>query len=122
MLWKKSSSAACWCSHSQNCIRRGWSSGNMCAPRVVVWMQLIVMKYFENPPLGQSQFSCDIARASPRPSFHSCNYGIFIGWCPYNPWTICIYKCRRCYTSCLTETLLQLSKHVSVWMTSTRIT
>jgi hypothetical protein len=69
----------------------------MCNPLVVVWMQLIVMKYFEDPRLGYSQFSCDIAWASPRFSFHSYNYGIFIGWCPYSPWATCIHKCRRCY-------------------------
>ena len=32
--------------------------------------------------LEYSQFSSDIARAFPKPSFHNCNYGIFIGWCP----------------------------------------
>jgi hypothetical protein len=26
------------------------------------------------------------ADISLRLSFHSCNYGILIGWCPYNPW------------------------------------
>jgi hypothetical protein len=31
-----------------------------------------------------------------RLSSHSCNYGIFIFWCPYSPWATCIYSytCR----------------------------
>jgi hypothetical protein len=33
----------------------------MCAPRVVVWKVLIVMKYFEDSLLGQSHFPCDTA-------------------------------------------------------------
>jgi hypothetical protein len=49
-----------------------------------------------------------------RELLHSCNYGIFIAWCPYSLWTTCIRVCRRCYTSCLTETLLQSLKHISV--------
>jgi hypothetical protein len=35
---------------------------------------------------------------------------------------MCMYKGLRCYTACVTETLLQSSKHINVWMTSTRIT
>jgi hypothetical protein len=29
-----------------------------CAPRMLVWLQLIVMKYLEDPRLEQSRFSC----------------------------------------------------------------
>lgn len=34
----------------------------------------------------------------------------------------CIHVCRRCYKLCLMNRLLQLSNHISVWMTSTSIT
>jgi hypothetical protein len=35
-------------------------------------------------------------------------------WCPYSPWHTCIHVCHRCYTSRLTETLPQLSKHIRI--------
>jgi hypothetical protein len=75
-------------------------------------MDAIVLKYFEDPWLGQSQFWCNVAWASPWFSFHSCSHGI-LDWCPYIPWVTCIRKCCWCYTSCLTQTLLQSSKLVS---------
>jgi hypothetical protein len=62
-----------------------------CAPRVVVWIQLIAMKYFEDPRLWQSQFVCDIARASPRLSFHNCSHDIFTDWRPYSLWATFIH-------------------------------
>jgi hypothetical protein len=68
--------------------------------------------------LWQSQFPWD----SPRLSLHACNCGIFIGWCSYSPWATCIHVCHRRFTSFLKETLLQSSKHPSVWLTSPRIT
>jgi hypothetical protein len=83
---------------------------------------LIALKYLENPPLGLSRFPCNMTRDLPRLSFHGCNCGIYIDWCSYSPWATCIHVCHTRYTSCLPETLLQLSKHASVWMTSTRIT
>jgi hypothetical protein len=43
----------------------------------------------------------------------SCSHGISIGWGQYIPWPACIQKCRRCYTSCLTDILVQSSKHVA---------
>ena len=55
-------------------------------------------------------------------SFHSCNYGFFIGCWPCSPCTTYIHNCRRCHNSCLTETLLQSSKDISVWVTATRRT
>jgi len=57
-----------------------------CVPRKDVWIELVVENYFEDPRVGHSFFSCDIGRASPRPSFHSCSCGIFIGWCPHSAW------------------------------------
>jgi hypothetical protein len=36
----------------------------------------------------------DFPLPSARLSSHSCNYGIFSGWCPYSPWATCIDKCR----------------------------
>jgi len=44
-------------------------------------MQQIIMKNIDDPQMQQSQFSCDIARATTQLSFHSCNYGISNGWC-----------------------------------------
>jgi hypothetical protein len=56
-----------------------------CGPQIVVWIQLI--KYFNDPQLGQSQFSCDMAWAFPRLSFRS--------WCPYTPYATFNLAC--CY-------------------------
>jgi hypothetical protein len=54
-------------------------------------------------------------------SYHSWNYGIFIGWCLYRPWVTHIHKCCRCYTSCFIELLLLPSlKCISIWMMLTR--
>ena len=58
---------------------------------------------------GQPSFSRDATWASPRYSFHSCSYGVFIGWCPYTPWVTSVLKYSRCYTCWLTEALLQSS-------------
>jgi len=35
--------------------------------------------------VGIVPFSCDIAWAFPPISSHNCNYGTFIGCCPYRP-------------------------------------
>jgi hypothetical protein len=70
-----------------------------CVPRKVVWIKLVVENYFEDPCLVHSFFSCDIGCASPRPSFHSCNCGIFIVWCPHSAWATRIYNCLMPYTS-----------------------
>ena len=64
----------------------------------VLQIQLTSKKYLEDPRLLYFQFSHNIAQDYPRRSFHSCNYGIVIGWCPYIP---------LLYTWCHTETLLQ---------------
>jgi hypothetical protein len=50
--------------HLQDCIRRGpsvWTQES--TPQVVVQIQLIIMKYSEDPQLWRSQLSCDIAYA-----------------------------------------------------------
>jgi hypothetical protein len=52
----------------------------------------------------------------------NCICCVYTGWCPYGPWTTCFQACSKCYTSCLTETLLQSLKHNSVWMTWTSLT
>lgn len=70
----------------------------------------------EKPYLGYSQFLCNIMWASPQLSFHSCNYGTFVGWCLHDLWVTCIHKYHRCYTSRLTTMLLQLSKHTDCMM------
>ena len=62
------------------------------------------------PMLGQSQVTCDIMWTFPLHSCHSCNYGTLIGCWTYIPCATSIHKCRRCYTSKLTETLLQCSE------------
>ena len=41
-------------------------------------------------------------------SCHSCNYGILIGWSPYNPWAMGIHKFHRRYTQ---RCLAILEKH-----------
>jgi hypothetical protein len=53
----------------------------MCAPRLVVWIQLIMKLYFEDSHLLKTHLSCDNAWSSPLREYHSCNYGIFFGWC-----------------------------------------
>jgi hypothetical protein len=70
----------------------------------------------EKPQLGYSQFLCNIMWASPYPSYHSCNYGTFVGWCLHDLWVTCIHKYHTCHTSCLTTMLLQLSKHTDCMM------
>jgi hypothetical protein len=73
------------------------------------------MEYFEE--MGQSQFPYSIALF--RLSFCSCSYGIYFGWYPYSPWATSIHVS---VDYALTETLLQPSKYISVWMASTKIT
>ena len=63
---------------------------------MVVWMQFIIAKYFEDCCLGQSQFSCNITWASPQLFCHSRSCGIFIGWCPYILWVTWIHNCNSC--------------------------
>jgi len=93
----------------------------MCAPRFVVWIQLIMKLYVEDSYLLKSQFSCYNSWSSPPRSSHSCNYGIFVGWCSLNPWVACIYRCCWYYCSSLTEEVLKSSKDISIRMTTTRI-
>jgi hypothetical protein len=67
LLCTESRAAMCWyCRLSQNFFRRGLPSGNRYPPLVVVWMQLRDMKHREDP-------RWDIAWASPRLLFRSCN-------------------------------------------------
>jgi hypothetical protein len=67
-----------------------------------------MLKYLS---VGESQLLCDIAWAFPRLSSHYCNYGTFIGLCPYIPSEICIHK----------DTLWQTSEHIIIWMLSTEV-
>ena len=53
--------------------------------QIVVWIQLSFTQQFEDTEVQYSQFSCDIASALTDLSFHSCNYGIVLGWYPYTP-------------------------------------
>ena len=64
----------------------------------------------ENPRVGQSQVTCEIMWAFPQLSCHSCSYGTLIGCWPYIPCETRIHKCRRCFTSYLTETLFLSSE------------
>ena len=88
---------------------------------VTIGMDVITKKYFEVPGLGCSQFFCDVVWVSAWLSYHSWNYGIFIGWCSYSPWVTHIHKCCKCYTSCLIKLLLQSLKCISIWMMLTRV-
>ena len=97
----------------------------ICVLWLLVWMWLIIKKYFEVPGLGCSQFSCDVVWLSAWLSYHRWNYGIFIGWCSYSLWVTHIHKCFRWYTSCLIELLLlllllQSLKCISIWIMLTR--
>lgn len=56
---------------------------------MVVWILMIVMEYFEESWMEQSQFPYDIALF--RLSFCSCNYGIFFASYPYSPWASCVH-------------------------------
>lgn len=66
-------------------------------------------------------FLCIIAWACTWLAFHSCSYGFFIDWCRYSPSKPSIHKWRMCHASCLTTTLMQSSKQISVWVTSNKI-
>ena len=57
----------------------------MCAVRV--WMQLSVRKYFWGPVFRIDTVLVRYCVSFEALSFHGCNYGIFIGWCPCSPWT-----------------------------------
>ena len=50
---------------------------------------------FKNPRIGQSQFSCNIARLL-HSSFHSRSYITFTCLRLYSPWETGIHKCHRC--------------------------
>jgi hypothetical protein len=76
----------------------------------VAWIQLIVTKYFADRRLWQSRFLQDVVPASSRFTFHICNYSTFIAWHVCCRRTTCIHKCRKGYTSRLTNTLLLSSK------------
>jgi hypothetical protein len=47
---------------------------------------------------------------------------LLIDWCQYDLWANCILVSRMCYNSCLTQTLVQPSKHIGFWIMSTWIT
>jgi hypothetical protein len=59
-------------------------------------------------------------------SFHSCSFGIFIGWCSYSQWAKCIDKCQGRYNrvsrrNCCSrldvvdqERVVRISMHVAV--------
>jgi hypothetical protein len=66
-------------------------------------------------------FLCIIAWACTWLAFHSCSYDFFIDWCRYSPSKPSIHKWRMCHASCLTTTLMQSSKQISVWVTSNKI-
>jgi hypothetical protein len=74
----------------------------ICVPREVVWIHLTVQSYFEDPRLGHSIFSCNIAYASSRLSYYSCSSGICIGWYLYSAWVTCSYKFSGC-CSCVSR-------------------
>ena len=71
---------------------------------------------------SETLLSCDIVRASPSFCFHTCNYGIIIGWYPCSSWAIFVHMCHRPYSSCPSEGLLPSSKYISVFMKWTRLT
>jgi hypothetical protein len=56
----------------------------MCAVRV--WMQLSFRKYFWGPVFRMDTVLVRYCVSFEALLFHGCNYGIFIGWCPYSPW------------------------------------
>jgi hypothetical protein len=88
VLRKYSLVAACLCCRNvQSCIHRKQSSGTygevaLRAPSVMTVL-------------------CHIVWAFLLPSFHSCSYVMFNGWCPNSPYR----SCRKFYTLRLKETL-----------------
>jgi hypothetical protein len=96
VMCERSSSVQCWYNHPLNCKLGGQSAANRCAFREKSygcnrssWKTPMVLRC-------NSQFSCDIARATTTPlSFHSCNYGISNGWClEMTRGSVWIYKSR----------------------------
>jgi hypothetical protein len=85
--------------------------------QVAVWMELIVMKYLET-------LDRTMSREFLRGSRHTAAITVpsSLAGSPYTQRTTCTCMCRSCYTSCLMKKLLQSSKHINVWMISTRIT
>jgi hypothetical protein len=80
-----------WSDHGRQVVQRKQVQSTidceqMCAPPVVLWIQLIGRKHLGDRRLGYSPFSCDIAWISTRLSFHSCSYGILFACCTYGPW------------------------------------
>jgi len=69
----------------------GWQSANRCGFRKfrdrIESQELLWGPSFGIVPI--------IERDSARFSSHSCNYDIFVGWCPCTLWATCIYKYRR---------------------------
>jgi hypothetical protein len=82
--------------------------------RSVLWNQMIIKKYFEEPWPGHSQFQCDIACA------YSCIYPSTAAIMAYSLVGVCtvlgtcINKWCRSYNGRLMETLQKSSEHISV--------
>lgn len=93
-------------SRSQNYVRRGWSLETVVPSSI----QLIAMKYFEDPLLGQIQFSCYITSASSR-LFAQLQLW-HLHWQVWVQSVADLHSCMslRCYTPSLWETLLQSEK------------
>jgi hypothetical protein len=110
--------AACWCrSLSKNCIRLE----KLCTPRLwygCCWSLVCTARADSLDCLNSRGRLHEFLYAF---SFHSCNYGIFINWCYYIPWSISIYICSKYNPSCLIETLLQSTNHINVCMTPTKM-
>jgi hypothetical protein len=71
----------------------------VCLAREVIWIKSIIRNKLWGLPVWGSLFSCDIAWDSPRPFWHSCNFGLFIGWWSYSAWATGSHKWHRCYAS-----------------------
>jgi hypothetical protein len=114
---ERGSSIACWFTHLLNYKLGGKSSANRYAFREKSygcnrssWKTSMILRC--NSPNSHAI------------SLHSCNYGIFNGWCSDGPWinlhSQASFLSR--YTFCLTDTMLPSSSHISVWTTSATIT
>jgi hypothetical protein len=103
-LCANSSSAGRWCSHSQNCIRRGRSSGNIRGPARSGMVATDRREALRDPSVG----------TVPRLSFHSCDCDVSLAGVR----ELCSHNCRGCYIYRPTDTLLLSSKSISVWMTT----
>jgi hypothetical protein len=83
-------------------------------------MQMSIMKYFDDLHLGQVKISCDVTRtlAFPWLLLHSCNWHLHWLMSTVRGWSA--FTCAVSYFLSHRDAA-PVIKHISVWMTTTRI-